>query len=137
MPSWLTASMLALLTCCDSGAGGVTDADSSSGEDDSAPSSASVFAVQVEGGYGAGTYAAGETVHVWSAASTIQAVVLPWTGDASLLAEPLEWHTTFIMPERDVTLVANSQDQALPLIVEQYKGSTSVGLAVSSCMGQC
>lgn len=122
--------MLALLACCDDGAGGVADAGSGSGGDDGNPPSASVFTVQVEGGYGAGTYAAGETVHVWSAASTTQAVVLPWTGDASLLAEPLEWHTTFIMPERDVTLVANSQDQALTLIVEQYKGSTGVAKTV-------
>jgi hypothetical protein len=83
------------------------------------------FAVEVVGGYGSGTYRAGTTVHVWSAASTTGEVALPWEGDAPLLAEPTEWHTSFVMPARDVRLVAVSEPQPLTLTVETFNGSTS------------
>lgn len=84
------------------------------------------FQVEVVGGFGTGSYAVGSTVHVWSAASTTSEVALPWTGDASLLAEPGEWHSSFVMPPRAVSLVANTQAQALTLTVETYRGSTNL-----------
>ncbi len=85
------------------------------------------FTLEVVNGYGSGVYAAGSTVHVWSAASTSNEVALPWTGDdASLLAEPNEWHSSFVMPARDVNLVSNKQSQPLTLTVKQYNGSTNV-----------
>ena len=96
------------------------------GADSGAPADAGdPFTVEVVGGYGSGTYRAGTTVHVWSAASTTAEVARPWEGDASLLAEPSEWHTSFVMPERDVRLVAVSEPQPLTLMVETFLGSTS------------
>lgn len=86
-----------------------------------------LFKVQVQGGYGSGSYAPGETVYVWSAVSTANEVALPWTdGDAALLAEPAEWRSSFVMPARDVTLTANKASQALTFTVEQYTGATAV-----------
>lgn len=82
------------------------------------------FSLEVVNGHGSGTFAAGATVHVWSAASTTREVVMPWTGDGPLLAEPNEWHSTFVMPARAVRMVANRQAQPLTLRVERYNGST-------------
>jgi hypothetical protein len=83
------------------------------------------FTLEVVGGFGSGVYTAGATVHVWSAASTSDGVVLPWGDDAGLLEEPAEWHSTFIMPARDVELVANTASLPLSLTVETFRGSTS------------
>lgn len=80
--------------------------------------------VSVTGGYGSGTYTPGSVVHVWSAASTTDEVVLPWSGDDELLAEPAEWHTSFVMPARDVQLTSTTKPAELSLTVEQYKGGT-------------
>lgn len=86
--------------------------------------------VTVDGGYGSGTYPPGATVHVWSAASTTSAVVRPWGGDVELLAEPDEWRTSFVMPARDVTLVANSTAVSVVPTVERFTGVTSVAKTV-------
>jgi hypothetical protein len=82
--------------------------------------------VTVTGGFGSGSYRPGTTVHVWSAVSTTSGVARRWSGDATLLAEPDEWHTSFVMPERDVTLLANSTTQTVTLNVETFTGVTSV-----------
>ena len=84
------------------------------------------FALSVAGGHGSGTYRAGSTVHVWSSVSTTDEVADPWAGDAALLAEPEEWHTSFVMPDRDVSLAANSTGQSLQLRTETFTGATSV-----------
>jgi hypothetical protein len=94
------------------------------------PSAAAKFSLKVAGGYGSGLYAPGETVHVWSAVSTTNGVALPWTGDASLLKNPNEWSSSFVMPSREVTLAAATAQQGLRLTVEAYKGSTSVDKTV-------
>jgi hypothetical protein len=91
------------------------------------------FTLEVVNGYGSGVFAPGQTVHIWSAASTTSEIVLPWTGDAALLAEPTEWHSSFVMPPRDVRLVAKAQSQALSLTVEQFDGSTNVPKTVRYC----
>jgi hypothetical protein len=82
--------------------------------------------VTVSGGRGSGSYRPGTTVHVWSSVSTTTGVAERWSGDEELLAEPEEWHTTFVMPDRDVSLVANSTTQNLPLTVETTTGATSL-----------
>ena len=110
---------LALLGACGGSSNGT-------GTDASFVDTDGPFTVEVFNGYGSGVYAAGETVHVWSAVSTSNEVAQPWTGDASLLAEPNEWRSSFVMPPRDVALFANTQSQALNLTVEQFTGSTSV-----------
>jgi hypothetical protein len=82
--------------------------------------------VTVTGGYGSGSYRPGTTVHVWSAVSTTGGVARRWSGDATLLVEPGEWHTSFVMPDRDVTLLANSTTQTVTLSVATFTGVTSV-----------
>jgi hypothetical protein len=84
------------------------------------------FNLEVVNGYGSGVYKVGETVHVWSAASTRNEVAMPWTGDASLLTEPTEWHSTLVMPAHNVEVIASTESQNLFLAVEQFNGSTSV-----------
>ena len=86
--------------------------------------------VTVTGGYGSGFYRPGSTVHVWSSVSTTVGVAQRWSGDDELLAEPDEWHTSFVMPDRDVVLVANSSVQTVSLKVETFTGVTSVSKTV-------
>ncbi len=86
--------------------------------------------VTVTGGYGSGFYRPGSTVHVWSSVSTTGGVAERWSGDDELLAEPNEWHTSFVMPDRDVVLVANSSVQTVPLKAETFTGVTSVSKTV-------
>lgn len=83
------------------------------------------YVVSVSGGAGSGSYLPGSTVHVWSSVSTADGVARRWSGDVGLLAEPDEWHTTFVMPDRDVTLVANTTTQRVPLTVATFTGVTS------------
>ena len=105
--------------------GAATSASSAStGTPRKAAASTTNFTVSVTGGYGSGSYAPGSVVHVWSAASTLDEVVLPWSGDDELLDEPAEWHTSFLMPARNVDLVSNSKPAGLDLTVEQFKGRT-------------
>ncbi len=117
----------------DAGVDALIDATNDTGGDttndagaDVAVDSEGSFHLEVVNGYGSGTYAAGTTVHVWSSASTTNEIVLPWTGDATLLAEPAEWHSTLVMPAHSVSLVSKRQGQTLALRVEQFNGSTSV-----------
>ena len=82
--------------------------------------------MSVIGGYGSGNYRPGTSVHVWSAASTTEQVAEPWSGDVALLEDPNEWHTTFVMPNSDVSLEAVSSDQTASLTVETFRGVTAV-----------
>jgi len=91
---------------------------------------AAKFNVEVQGGYGSGRYAPGEIVHVWSAVSTTAGVAQPWTGDSTLLKNPNEWTSSFVMPAREVILTANASREELRLSVESYKGSTTVDKTV-------
>ncbi len=88
------------------------------------------YEVTVAGGFGSGSYRPGATVHVWSAVSTTNGVAQRWRGDVDLLAEPDEWHTTFVMPARDVSLVTSSSTQTLPLNTETFNGVTGVAKTV-------
>lgn len=95
-----------------------------------APAPDGTYAVGVTGGSGSGRYAPGATVHVWSDVSTTDQVARPWTGDADLLDQPDEWRTTFVMPDRDVSLTANASDQELTLSTEQFLGASATPKAV-------
>jgi len=88
------------------------------------------YEVTVDGGFGSGSYPPGATVHVWSAVSTTDGVAQRWSGDDGLLAEPDEWRTSFVMPARDVELVANSTTQVLALDTETFNGVTAVAKTV-------
>ncbi len=82
--------------------------------------------VTVSGGIGSGSYRPGTTVHVWSSVSTTNGVTRGWSGDEELLAEPNEWHTTFVMPDRDVELVVGTSAQTVSLTVETTNGVTAI-----------
>jgi len=63
--------------------------------------------VTVINGYGSGRYKVGDTVDVWSNALAPDSVFNAWTGYNNLLNNAGEWHSSFIMPQSDVTLKAS------------------------------
>ncbi|MFZ1678963.1 MAG: hypothetical protein WAT91_16895 [Saprospiraceae bacterium] len=65
-----------------------------------------VYQLVVENGYGSGDYSVGDTIHIWAAESSVTEVFKTWEGQISFLADPEEWHTTLIMPNHDVAVVA-------------------------------
>ncbi|MGH7601718.1 MAG: T9SS type A sorting domain-containing protein [bacterium] len=68
---------------------------------------AQTFNLAVTNGYDGGNYTAGDTVHVWCEAIPEDAVFAQWNGDIATVADVEEWHTTLVMPARNVTLTAN------------------------------
>ena len=96
------------------------------------PVAAPRFTLNVTQGWGSGTYAAAETVHVWAAVRPQDQVVTGWSGDADLLADPAEWHTTLTMPLRDVSLAAAIVDRPTTLMLTQYGGTTATPKRVFS-----
>ncbi len=57
------------------------------------------FTLQVNNGYGSGTYQEGDTIHVWSNNVFGNTVFVNWTGSAvSYLNFDNEWHTTLVVP---------------------------------------
>lgn len=91
----------------------------------STPDLPGMMMVTVEGGFGSGRYNPGDTVYVWSAASTTKHVALPWEGDAALLKHPKEWISSFLMPSRNVVLKAKYIEQEFKLTEESFKGATT------------
>ena len=67
---------------------------------------AQTFNLTVNNGYGSGTYQVGETVHIWSVAYDSTQTFGEWIGDISFLDRPKEWHTTMIMPNQNVSVIA-------------------------------
>lgn len=66
-----------------------------------------LYTVTVIDGWGGGAYRAGDTVHLFSRALSRREVFTKWTSSADIFLErPSEWHTTYVMPEADVDLVA-------------------------------
>jgi len=68
----------------------------------------------VNDGYLSGIHMPGDTVHIWSDLDPITMTFQRWTGDTLLVADPNEWHTTFIMPDNDVYFYAQ-QDSTGPI----------------------
>ncbi len=66
-----------------------------------------LYTVTVRDGWGGGSYRAGDTVCLFSRALSQREVFTKWTSSADILLErPSEWHTTFVMPQANVDLVA-------------------------------
>lgn len=61
----------------------------------------------IDNGYQSGIYMAGDTIHIWSELDPSTMTFHQWTGDTSLLNDPAEWHTSFIMPDNDVSFYAH------------------------------
>lgn len=88
------------------------------------PPSADSFTVTVNNGYGSGKYKAGDTVHIFSKAYPSSQVFGSWSGNnVSLLNAPEEWHTWFIMPQKDVAFSGSVQNiQSFTLNFENIRG---------------
>ncbi|MBK8711710.1 MAG: hypothetical protein IPL97_07565 [Niastella sp.] len=80
---------------------------SKSGENPNPPSNTDSFMVTVNHGYGAGKFKTGDTVHIFSNAWSAGQVFGSWVGDINLLDGPDEWHTWFIMPNKNVSFTGN------------------------------
>ncbi len=93
---------------------------------------APAFALTVTNGYGSGTYPVGSTVHVWAAVQPQDQLVTGWTGDAALLADPAEWHSTLVMPARDAAVSATIVDRPTTLTVSTFTGTTALAKTVRS-----
>ncbi len=96
------------------------------------PVSAPRYTLTVTQGWGSGTYAAGETVHVWAAVRPQDQVITGWSGDADLLADPAEWHSALAMPLRDASLAAAIVERPTTLTLTQYEGTTATTKRVFS-----
>ncbi len=97
--------------------------DDDSSDDDSSDDDSGPFLLVVDGGFGSGIYPAGAQVHVWAAVTpTMEELVTSWDGDAALLQDPGEWHTTLTMPAHDVALSATPIQTLMPLTVETIEG---------------
>lgn len=70
-------------------------------------SNAQTYSLTVNGGYGSGTYKAGDTVHIWCRAIEANEVFNQWTGDVTSAEFADEWHTTLVMPNRSIAVTAN------------------------------
>ena len=60
------------------------------------------FWLLVDGGYSSGLYMPNDTIHIWSDLDPGTMTFNGWNGDTSLLDDPKEWHTKFLMPNNDV-----------------------------------
>lgn len=98
------------------------------------PVGAPIFTLTVTNGHGSGTYPAGSTVHVWAAMRPQDQLVTGWSGDAALLADPAEWHSTLVMPSRDASLSATIVDRPTTLAVSTYTGTTAVPKTIRSAI---
>jgi predicted esterase len=88
------------------------------------------YRLTVTGGFGSGTYASGQRVHVWADLRPWTEFLTGWSGDATLLDYPDEWHGTLIMPARDVTLSSTIEVRDEVFAESVYKGSTQIDKAV-------
>jgi len=75
------------------------------------------YQLTTEQGAPSGRYRAGDTVHVWAEPSTMPRVFSHWEGDT--VGQPQEWHTSFVMPARNVRLLARYTSANLPVEFEQ------------------
>lgn len=103
-----------------------------SGSDGPEQVDAGPYSLTVTNGYGSGSYAAGTTVHVWAALRPWDQLLTSWSGEASLLASPVEWHTQLVMPAHDVALDAIVESRNVQFEETSHDGVTGVGKTVLS-----
>ncbi|MEP6750026.1 MAG: hypothetical protein ABJB86_19965 [Bacteroidota bacterium] len=76
--------------------------------------------VSIINGYGSGKYKAGDTVHIFSDGYGDNQLFDTWSSpDLSLLNAPLEWHTWFIAPAKNVTVTGSLK--TIPSFTLQYE----------------
>ncbi len=98
--------------------------ESSTGGGTNPPVTTDSFTVTVNSGYGTGKYKTGDTVHIFSLAYNTDQLFNTWnSSDISLLNGKEEWHTWFIMPNRNVTFTGSIKNIApVTLTYEQIRG---------------
>lgn len=81
------------------------------------------FTVTVNNGYGSGKYKAGDTVHIFTSHYTASQLFDTWSGDIQLLNAPAEWHTWFVMPNKNVSVTGSIKTiSSFALKLEQIQG---------------
>lgn len=80
----------------------------------------------VKGGYGSGSYAAGQEIFIQSAASTQNQVHVRWSGDTIYLEQSKEWFTKLVMPANDVSVESITVAKNLVLSTRTFKGATQL-----------
>ena len=81
------------------------------------------FTVTVNNGYGGGKYKTGDTVDIFSFAYADNQLFDTWSGDISILNAFEEWHTWFIMPNRNVSFTGTIKTiSPVTLNYEQIRG---------------
>ena len=70
----------------------------------------------VSGGYGGGSYLAGQIVHVWAAVDPATEYVTGWSGGTT----SNDWSTTVVMPDADTTVTASKTAAALSFTDTMY-----------------
>lgn len=98
--------------------------ESSTGGGTTPPISTDSFTVTVNNGYGAGKYKIGDTVHIFSTAIADNQLFDTWSSaDISLLNGKEEWHTWFIMPNKNVVFTGSIKSiTPVTLTLEQIMG---------------
>jgi hypothetical protein len=87
------------------------------------PPTVDSFTVAITNGYGAGKYKVGDTVHIFSVAYASNQIFSSWIGDVSYLNAPSEWHTWFIMPNKNVSFTSSLKTiTPVTLQYEQIRG---------------
>lgn len=71
------------------------------------PTTTDSFTLAVNNGYGSGKFKTGDTVHIFSNHYSDNQLFDKWSGDISILNAPEEWHTWFIMPNKNVNLTGS------------------------------
>lgn len=79
---------------------------------------ASQYNLQITDGYGSGIYSVGDTIHIWSKQKDGK-VFTHWSGDTDYTSAPQEYHSTVVMPARDVNLAANYLDVKPTMVFTQ------------------
>lgn len=74
---------------------------------DPLPGSVDSFSVTVVNGYGGGRYKVGDTVHIFSIAYGNNQVFKNWTGDINYLNSTNEWHSWFVMPNKNISFTGS------------------------------
>lgn len=88
------------------------------------PATADSSVITVTNGYGSGKYKVGDTVHIFSTAYADNQLFDTWSSaDLALLNAPQEWHTWFIMPNRNVSFAGSIKNSTpFTLQFEQIRG---------------
>lgn len=102
-------SLTAAAGCNNGGGGRSSDAASAVAAPGTASTTAAVTTPVLTVTSGSASPAApvpGATAHVFADPAPADQVFEGWSGDTTVLADPLAWHTTLVMPARGVNLVA-------------------------------